>query len=73
MVVHNILIEMDDDPYEIEGYNGDEDLGLFELPEDNERGRQAELRRIRELDNQLDTDLHRSGIYRRKLLLNGNY
>ena len=73
MVVHNILIEMDDDPYEIEGYNGDEDLGLFELVENNELGRQANLDRIRELDNQLDADLHRSGIYRRKLLLNGNY
>lgn len=71
MVVHNILVEMHDDPAEIDGYNGDEDLGLFG-PARGGLDEQA-TRRTREVDNLRETDLHRLGVYRRKLLLNGEY
>ena len=71
MVIHNILVEMHDDPAEIDGYNGHEDLMLFGPAR---QGVDAEaVRRVRDIDNMGDSELHRTGIYRRKLLLNGNY
>lgn len=56
MVIHNILVEMDDDPAEIDGYNGHEDLGLFG-PARNGQDEVA-ARRAREVDRFGDEHLH---------------
>lgn len=72
MVLHNILIDLEDDPTDIEGYDGTEDA-----PEDNEipegrpfnedagygRGRRVSL------DAMDEGTLFQTGLYRRKMLL----
>lgn len=71
MVIHNILIEMNDDPTDIDGYNGDEDLGLF-TPAREERDHDAALR-ARNVDGMSGTTLYRTGLLRRKQLVEGNF
>lgn len=61
-VIHNILQERGDDPSDIEGYNGIEDSGLF--GHDNDA-----VRRANDIENIIDSDLYRTGLYRRKQLL----
>lgn len=67
LVIHNILLGRNDDPTEIEGYNGEEDLGLFGLARagiDNDA-----VHRAQNIDRMVDADLYRTGLHRRKLLL----
>lgn len=66
-VIHNILMERGDDPTEIEGYNGVEDLALYGpagLDDDEEV-----LQRAHRINGLISNDLYRTGLYRRKLLL----
>ena len=66
-VIHNILIARGDDPTDIEGYNGIEDAGLFEPAR---IGYDVDaVRRAQNIDNLIDSDLYRTGLYRRKKLI----
>lgn len=67
LVIHNILQEQGDDPSDIEGYNGTEDLGLFGPARDGND--EDAVLRARNIDNMIDTNLYRTGLYRRKQLL----
>lgn len=61
------MLGRNDDPTEIEGYNGEEDLGLFGLARagiDNDA-----VHRAQNIDRMVDADLYRTGLHRRKLLL----
>ena len=64
MVIHNILIDLGDDPTLIENYNGvDELVGAPEVVE--QRNREAQ-----EINNFGSVDLYRTGLLRRKELMN---
>lgn len=60
MVIHNILIGLKDDPTEIDEYDGVDDLPV---------NREAPRNNTREIDNIVDTELYRTGLYRRKRLM----
>ena len=63
VVIHNILISFRDDPEDIEGYDGVDD-DPPEAGRDSSTDHQAN--EISELE---DSDLYRTGLYRRKRLL----
>lgn len=68
MVIHNILVDLNDDPTEIDDYDGSDELGLFQpicQGEDEETERQ-----VTEINELEDTILYRTGLYRRKQLMN---
>lgn len=63
LVIHNILIDLHDDPTQIENFNGEEDPGVVEWRNEREvRGRE----RGQGLSS---SDLYRTGLIRRKWLL----
>ncbi|KAL5511017.1 hypothetical protein ACEPAG_3736 [Sanghuangporus baumii] len=64
MVVHNILIDLGDDPTLIEDYDGVDELAR--LRDDTKDGN----RRAQEINDFDEVDLYRTGLYRRKALLN---
>lgn len=70
LVIHNILLEVRDDPTDIDDYDGADDLGLMDLVR---RGDADAVRRAREVDSMSDAEMYRTGLYRRKLLMEGNY
>lgn len=53
MVIHNILVGLDDDPADIDEYNGVDDL----------LANRDTQRSTREINNIVDTELHRMGLY----------
>lgn len=73
MVLHNILTELQDDPSEIEDYEEeDEELEDEDIPEGNQQG--GQIGRVAEdLDNMDDNTLYRTGLIRRKHLLEFKY
>ncbi|KAL5495700.1 hypothetical protein ACEPAI_1164 [Sanghuangporus weigelae] len=64
MVIHNLLIDFGDDPTLIEDYDGVDDLTRTR-DETGDGNRQAQ-----EINNFGEIDLYRTGLYRRKQLLN---
>lgn len=69
MVIHNILIELHDDPEDIDGYNGVDDLVGEGVGQGYDVGQVPEHDRVRINNNMLDLDLYRTGLHRRKQLV----
>lgn len=71
LIMHNILTELGDDPTTIEGYNGLEDEDDEEVDEDMRNTLNQEERMRQSIVNRMDEEeLYRTGLFRRKQLLN---
>ncbi|KAI5116368.1 hypothetical protein M0805_008186 [Coniferiporia weirii] len=70
MVVHNILQDLGNDPMEIDSYNGEVGQDLFTGEGDNCN---ANVQCATQINNMSDCMLYRTGLYRRKQLLNLMY
>lgn len=73
LIMHNILTELGDDPTSIEGFNGLED-GLEEDNEvdENMQNHLSEEEQIRQqsVNRMAEEELYRTGLFRRKSLVN---